>query len=223
MVTTTPEDDGEFDNGFDMGNEKEADATLASASCEPGKSYGLFTYDGRLHWHIPKLFQFPQDLNLTTGWGLWITGMPSKLIHPFRLFKKESLPPHIRSQFLLHWKPIFGLMECNPALNKESIGSPNPTAEAITESLEKCQAYLRTDRLSYVFDNPKKNSDSWALSTWSRHCQPSVILKHGSKRDKSFFPKESFSQHKTSRAVLACASANEKATWFSESARYKER
>jgi hypothetical protein len=173
-------------------------------TAQPGTSYGNFMYNGRLHWHVPKDFKFPQELNLTTGWGLWITGMPSKRIRPFRLLKKESLPPHIRSQFLLHWKPIFNLMESAPDMDKESIRANSPTAGAIRESLQKGQAYLRTDRLSYVFDNPRKHQDTWALSTWSKHCQPSVILKNGSEKDKSFFPIENTTRFNKARSTGLC-------------------
>jgi hypothetical protein len=86
--------------------------------------------------------------------------MPAKRIHPFRLIKKESLPLNIWTQFLLHWKPIFERMESAPEMDNESIKN-SPTAGAITESLQKGQAYLRTERLSYVFDNPKKHQDTW--------------------------------------------------------------
>jgi hypothetical protein len=111
-------------------------------SAQPGKSYGNFMYDGRLHWHVPKDFKFPQELNLTTGWGLWIMGMPSKRIHPFWLLKRKSLPLNICTQFFLHWKPIFDLMELAPDMDKESISANCPTAGAILDSLQKGQAYL---------------------------------------------------------------------------------
>jgi hypothetical protein len=173
-------------------------------SAQPGTSYGNFMYDGRLHWHVPKDFKFPQELNLTTGWGLWLTGMPAKRIRPFRLLRKESLPPHVRSLFLLHWKPIFDMMESAPEIDMESIHANSPTAGAITESLQKGQAYLQTDRLSYVFDNPRKHQDTWALSTWSKHCQPSVILKNGSEKDKSFFPTENTTRYNKARSTGLC-------------------
>ena len=131
----------------------------------------------------------PQELNLTTGGGLWIMGMPSKRIRLFRLLKKESLPPHIHTLFLVHWKPIFDLMESAPDMDKESIRANSPTAGAITDSLQKGQAYLQTDRLPYMFDNPRKHQDTWALSTWSKHCQPSVIMKNGSEKDKLVYTK----------------------------------
>jgi hypothetical protein len=65
-------------------------------SAQPGKLYGNFMYNGHLHWHVPKDFKFPQELNITPGWGLWIMAMPSKRIRPFRLLKKESLPVVLR-------------------------------------------------------------------------------------------------------------------------------
>ncbi len=114
-------------------------------SAQPGKPYGNFMYDGRLHSHVPKDFSFPLELNLTTGWSLWILGMPAKRIRPFRLLKKESLPLNIRSQFVLHWKPIFERMEPAPEMDKESLKN-SPIAGAITESIQKDQAYLRTER-----------------------------------------------------------------------------
>jgi hypothetical protein len=188
----------------DIGLPALADDDPPEYLAQPGKSYGNFMYNGRLHWHVPKDFKFPQELNLTTGWRLWIMGMPSKRIRPFRLLKKESLPRHIRTQFLLHWKPIFDLMELAPDMDKESIRVNFPTAGAITESLQKGQSYLRTDRLSYVFENPRKHQDSWALSTWSKHCQPSVILKNGSEKDKSFFPTKNTTRYNKARSTGLC-------------------
>jgi hypothetical protein len=160
---------------------------------QPGKSYGNFR-------HMPKDFKFPQVLNLTTGWGLWLLGMSSKRISRFWLLKKESLPLSIHTQFFLHWKPIFNLMESAPDMDKESIRLNCPTAGAILESLQKGQAYLQTERLLYVYDNPRKHQETWALSTWSKHCQPSVILENGSERDKSFFP-----IHNMTRYNKACS------------------
>jgi hypothetical protein len=95
-------------------------------------------------------------------------------------------------------------MESAPDMDKESIRANSPTAGAIRESLQKGQAYLRTDRLSYVLDNPRKHQDTWALSTWSKHCQPSVILKNGSEKDKSFFPIENTTRFNKARSTGLC-------------------
>ena len=79
------------ENEVDTSNETTFDADPPDYCEEKGQSYGSFTYDGRLHWHVPKDFLFPREINLTTGWGLWLTGMPSKRIRPFRLFKKSHI------------------------------------------------------------------------------------------------------------------------------------
>eukprot|EP00978_Attheya_sp_CCMP212_P018846 scaffold52077_cov52-Attheya_sp.AAC.1 len=191
---------------FDSTSEKTTalDADLLDYSREEGESYGKFTYDdGRLslrHWHVPKDFEFPQEINLTTGWGLWLSGMPSKRIRPFRGFKKAHLPRHLHSQFMLHWKPIFDLMEMAPNMDHGAIAS-RPTPSEINDSLEMGRSYLRSDRLSYVFENKKKKPDTWAISTWSKHCQRSMILKHGSEKDKSFFPIETSTRYNQARST----------------------
>jgi hypothetical protein len=191
-------------NEFDTNDETPTfDADPPDYCREEGQSYGNFTYDGRLHWHVPKDFVFPQEINMTTGWGLWLSGMPSKRIRPFRLFKKAHLPRHLHSQFLLHWKPIFDLMQSASNMSHAAI-SRRPTATEIHDSLEIGISYLRSDRLSYVFENKRKRSDTWAISTWSKHCARSMILQHGTENDKSHFPAEEGTRFNKARSTGLC-------------------
>jgi hypothetical protein len=52
-----------------------------------------------------------------------------------------------------------------------------------------------------VYDNPRKHQETWALSTWSKHCQPSIILKKGSERDKSFLPAQNKTRYNKARST----------------------
>jgi hypothetical protein len=89
-------------------------------------------------------------------------------------------------------------------MDKESIRANCPTAGAILESLQKGQVYLQSDRLLYVYDNPRKHQETWALSTWSKQCQPSMILKNGSKRNKSFFLAKNTTRYNKARSTGLC-------------------
>jgi hypothetical protein len=150
--------------------------------------YRTYTHSGRF-WHTPKTFVLPPRMKLDTGWKIWCNGIPcyqitddetgqAAPIRPFRAFKNEMLPKHIRQNFCLHWRPIFEVMEACPGLD--------PADE---DSFERGIAFLKT-RVEYVFRKRRANPMQWELSTWSRHVRRSSIEKNGTDSDKAALPTE---------------------------------
>jgi hypothetical protein len=83
--------------------------------------YRTYSHSGQF-WHMPKTFALPPRMKLDTGRKIWCHGIPCyqitanetgqlARIRPFRHFKKDMLPEHIRQSFNLHWRPIFEVME----------------------------------------------------------------------------------------------------------------
>ena len=144
------------------------------------KNYRLYSFGGKM-WHVPKNFIFPNDANISSGWRLWMVGQPayqykdkSAPVRPFRYLNSKFLPKDVRRTYKLHWLPIFELMCQAPRMNFEL---------PVDESFEIGYEYLQ-QQVTYIFDNPKLNADSWKVSTWSMKVQPSSIMKHGSESDK---------------------------------------
>jgi len=157
-----------------------------------------YTYDGRLNWHVPKCFKFPARCKINLGWKLWLQGLlnnqilgPDGLlqaapVRPFRKLNPAHLPEKVKKTFILHWKPIFELLEKAPSLSVVD----NPTdidATYIDKSFAKAKDYFKT-RVDYVFQKKHAHPDSWEISTWSKHVMKSFILRHGMEQDKSHFP-----------------------------------
>jgi len=145
-----------------------------------------YCYDGKLGWHVPKVFQFPARCKLDLGWKLWLKGLPDNQvtgpdgslqaapIRPFRKLNPAFLPAKVKQTFTLHWKPIFELLEKAPDLtiveNPEDLD-----AAVIDESFAKAKEYLKT-RVQYVFQKQRSHPDSWEISTWAKYVSKSFIL-----------------------------------------------
>ena len=157
----------------------------------------LYSHGGKL-WHVPELFQLQVNIPLRTAVRFWLEGMPgyqttdntTKLamaapIRPFRLFKLTLLPTKVRRDFKLHWLPIMKMFF-------QMTGVEVPVGDSISpmnfESIfDAGLDYLKTSRMSYVFDGKKKPLE-WKLSTWAKHSLPSMIQKYGAPNDRLNLP-----------------------------------
>jgi len=157
-----------------------------------------YSYNGRLNWHVPKNFEFPMRCKLDLGWKLWFQGLPHNQIlgpdgvllaapiRPFRKLNPSFLPMKAKKTFILHWKPIFEMLEKAPDLL--IVDNPGDIdATYIDNSFAKAKDYLKT-RVEYVFQNEHLPPDSWEISTWAKHVSKLFILQRGTDQDKSHFP-----------------------------------
>jgi hypothetical protein len=115
-----------------------------------------------------------QDVQMNNG----VVDPRAVPIRPFRDFKNDMLPKHIRRDFNLHWRPIFNLMDACPGLHWDD---PN--------YFDRGMEYLKT-RVQYVFEKSKANPTQWELSTWPKHVRHLSIVKHGTESDKAALQSE---------------------------------
>jgi len=108
-------------------------------------------------------------------------------IRPFRKLEPKFLPNNkTKTVYLLHWRPIFELLEKTPDLT--IIEDPTSIdADYLQDSFEKAKRYLQT-RVEYVFLKPRAKPLTWEVSTWSKHVSKSFIMRHGTENDKAHFP-----------------------------------
>ena len=166
-----------------------------------GAKFRLYSHAGRF-WHVPQTFVFPTQVDLRGAFRLWLKGMPgyeieqkdSKApqaapIRPFRLLDPKMLPQPVRTVFHLHWEPVLQIMSQSPT-GLHIPENPNDiTASQFSELYDKAFAYLKANRLSYVFNKgPKVQPPTWKISTWSKHARPSEIIKNGNQVDKDNLP-----------------------------------
>jgi len=159
----------------------------------------VYSYGTKLAWHVPKGFEFPVRCNLEVAWKLWLTGMPAyeveeggrtktAPVRPFRKLDPKFIPDKAKTIYLLHWRPIFELLEKTPNLGiLEDPASIN--ADYLQDSFEAAKEYLKT-RVEYVFNKPRAKPFSWEISTWSKHVSKSFIMRYGTENDKAHFPPE---------------------------------
>jgi hypothetical protein len=162
-------------------------------------TFRSYHYGGKLNWHVPNGFAFPSNVNLDSGWRLWLIGMSfesvgpdgvifNSPIRPFRKLNPSFLPTEAKKILKLHWQPIFRLMEQAPGLQINEDFS-QITSQDLMKSFEEARAFLK-ERVSYVFNKNRAQPDTWEISTWSRHVQRSSILKYGTDKDKEHLPPE---------------------------------
>ncbi|KAI2498280.1 hypothetical protein MHU86_16207 [Fragilaria crotonensis] len=195
------------DGGVDFAGEEEQISNHGG-----GAIYRVYSHNGHF-WQVPKPFEFPTQVDLRGAFRLWLKGMPgyeietkdsvSKAapIRPFRLLDPKMLPKSVRAVFHLHWEPILQMMCQTPGLDIPR----NPSTITATQFLELYSVafeYLKTKRVSYVFDKgPKVKPQTWKISTWSKHARASEIIKHGKQVDKDNLPQATrFNQPRTQRA-----------------------
>lgn len=195
------------DGGVDFAGEEEQISNHGG-----GAIYRVYSHNGHF-WQVPKPFEFPTQVDLRGAFRLWLKGMPgyeietkdsvSKAapIRPFRLLDPKMLPKSVRAVFHLHWEPILQMMCQTPGLDIPR----NPSTITATQFLELYSMafeYLKTKRVSYVFDKgPKVKPQTWKISTWSKHARASEIIKHGKQVDKDNLPQATrFNQPRTQRA-----------------------
>jgi hypothetical protein len=107
-------------------------------------------------------------------------------IRPIRKLKLDMLPPKLKKNFQLYWRPIFSMMEQAPGIKIRETGID---AQYLQASFATGKEYLKT-RVSYVFENQRQQHDGWEISTWSRKVARSSIMKHGTDQDKANLPTE---------------------------------
>jgi hypothetical protein len=182
-----------------------ADGDEDNDAQERHKRYRVYLHGGR-HWHVPADFSFPMEVNLETGWRMWVQGMPGNEtvdsdgnrqqapIRPFRKLKLDMLPKDVKQKLQLHWRPIFSIMEQAPSQRVD------PSVTSVDNNLLRAlydngREYLKT-RVSYVFENPKLKPMQWRVSTWSKKVARSSILKNGTEQDKANLPPEQSHRNK---------------------------
>jgi hypothetical protein len=181
--TTTPTPVAD-DEALDFAPGRIDDDEEAATSTRP-IVYPTYPHSGRF-WHTPETFALPPRMKLDTGWKIWCHVVPCYQItanatgqlapiRPFRHFKNDMLPKHIRQSFNLHWRPIFEVMEACPGLDL-----------ADEDLFERGIAFLKS-RVEHVFNKRRAKPMQWELSTWSKHVQRSSIEKNGTESEKSCF------------------------------------
>jgi len=139
--------------------------------------YQSYNYDGKLGFHVPSQFQFPEKTKIRNAWSLWWQGCTTNQgpIRPFRLIKVEYLPKSLKSNFRINWQPILKLM----------------TDGVTGEAQPYCAEWLNSTYLqglanvkkyaSYIFNGKQ---DRLTVASWSKKICPSEIRKYGSEDDK---------------------------------------
>ncbi len=141
-----------------------------------------FTYGGRFY-AVPKDFKFPK-VKLREAIRFWLCGYSvsedgNQRIKPFKNLTLDMLPDHLKNEFKLQWKPIFGFI--SDAANFPS-GSPI-TSRMVNEAYERCVDFLKTS-VSYCFLKKKNPEEVWSIATWSVRVSRSSIEKDGTESDK---------------------------------------
>ena len=167
---------------------------------EPGQHDNqgtLSTYQGRF-WDVPEDFQFPTVLKRNAGWHLWLLGMPAyggrreagqneadqQSIKLFRKFLPLRLPKKVADIFMLHWRPVYKLMEHGIDVIPES-----PSMEEVNDLYERGTNAIQ-ERVSYIFLNSQYHYNEWTLATWLNYIGRNKVLEHGTDDDKSNLPAE---------------------------------
>jgi hypothetical protein len=184
-------------NDYDMPFADGEPETDNEGQVGPRCTHRLYGHGGKL-WHVPESFELQTNIPLRTAVRLWLEGMPgyqttdkttmlamAAPIRPFRLFKLKLLPTKVRRDYKLHWLPImkmfFQMTDVEFPIGHQF--SPSDLESIFDAGLE----YLRTSRMSYVFDGRKKPLE-WKLSTWAKHSLPSMIQKYGRTDDQRNLP-----------------------------------
>ena len=68
--------------------------------------------------------------------------------------------------------------------------SRNLTTEKVNELYDEATEYLKTRRVSFIFEDPKLHHNNWTIATWSKYISRSIIAKRGTESDKEFLPVE---------------------------------
>ena len=77
-------------------------------------------------------------------------------IRPFRLLDPKMLPQPVRAVFHLHWEPVLQIMSQSPTGLHIPKNPTNVTASQFSELYDKAFAYLKANRLGYVFNKGPK-------------------------------------------------------------------
>jgi hypothetical protein len=200
LAMVQQQEEGSIDNDNEIFADGDAEEVLVEQPAQQGQTrvtYRTYCHGGR-HWHVPKDFAFPTGVRLDTGWKMWLSGLPGyetvdshgnqlhAPIRPIRKLKLDMLPPKLKKNFQLYWRPIFSMMEQAPGIEIRETGID---AQYLQASFATGKEYLKT-RVSYVFENQRQQHDGWEISTWSRKVARSSIMKHGTDQDKANLPTE---------------------------------
>jgi hypothetical protein len=151
-------------------------------------------------WDVPEDFRFPLNTDRKTGWRLWLNGLPNNQvlledgttkchpIAPFSKFNTSRLPNAVKQAFRLHWIPVFSLMGSAPGLDLPARRPPTGyTGEDLDAAFTITTAHLKS-RASYIWNDRKKRTATWSVSTWAKHLRYSSIEKNGTASDKAALP-----------------------------------
>lgn len=107
---------------------------------------GSFTHcwAGRM-WDVPEKFMLPNGTTRSKGWRLWLCGIPSQQIKPFRSLKPTMLPKKVHDKFKLEWRPIFDKMEKGIV----SSISTNPSSDVVDTTFFRSHALSKDKSLCF--------------------------------------------------------------------------
>ena len=160
----------------------------------------VYCYGGKMGWHVPEGFLFPEKQMLDVGWSMWVNGLPSygsvdetkeeggsfvsTPVRPFRFIKASLVPSHLRTSFSFSFK-VFQMMESSPeiTLPKNCLSTVYELQESYKKGLE-----VFKKQASYIFLNHAVSLNTWTASTWSKHLQRCFIEKEGTHEDISNLP-----------------------------------
>ena len=177
-------------------------SSLQNVSAPPSRqqaSGSTHCWGGRM-WDVPEKWTFPKKTTRSTGWRLWLCGIPSQLVKPFRSLNPLLLPKAERIKFKTEWRPIFSRME-------QGITRPipiNPTDSIVNSTFDEGTKFLKTKLCAFIWENNKfKSHDDWNISTWSVRTNYKSIEQFGTASDKSHMPAATHHNRNKRRRMVA--------------------
>lgn len=165
----------------------EGPAADSIAPTESGGHKLFFTSAGAQY--VPAEWKFPR-VSLRDGWRMWLKGMPSIEVRPFRVFSITKYVPRKQVNALYEWQLVFRKFE-----SFASVDITEPVAQSFDAALSELKMIA-----SYCWAK-KGDCSKWAVSSWAKALRPGVIKKRGTPEDIEKLGPETFRNKKRHRAV----------------------